>query len=138
MRSDITRPRQVGQVQTCRGSHTHSVVDSNDRRVIVYVSGTAGVRDEKELAGCVGNIAGDPRTALFSIDVVEIPVADPSKARVELGWEPKTTFEELARLMVDADLQRLRTARSPAATPEAADSVDRTAFGDAVETQPAS
>ena len=80
--ADVTRPRQVGQVQTCRGSHTHSVVDSNGRRIVVYVSGTAGVRDGRELAGCVGNVAGDPRTALFSIDVVEIPVADPSKARI--------------------------------------------------------
>ncbi len=92
--SDPTRPRQVGLVQTCRGSHTHSVIDANDKRAIVYVSGTAGVRDEKELAGCVGNIAGDPRTALFSIDVVEIPFADPSKARIvsspRVFADPKT------------------------------------------------
>ena len=80
--SDLARPRQVGQVQTCRGSHTHSVVDANDRRIIVYVSGTAGVRDEKELAGCVGDIAGDERTALFRINVVEIPVANPAGAHI--------------------------------------------------------
>jgi uncharacterized protein (DUF305 family) len=79
--SDATRPRQVGQVQTCRGSHTHSVVDADDRRIVVYGSGTSYVRDEKELAGCY-NTQGDDRTALFSIDVIEIPVADPSKARV--------------------------------------------------------
>ncbi|WP_265562397.1 DUF305 domain-containing protein [Sphingomicrobium arenosum] len=80
--SDITTPRQVGIVQTCRGSHTHSVVDSNDERVIVYVSGTSGVRDEAELAGCIGDIPGDTRTALFSIDVVEIPVANPAASRI--------------------------------------------------------
>ena len=80
--SDITRPRQVGQVQTCRGSHTHSVVSADDKRIVIYNSGTSYVRDEKELAGCVGNIAGDEQTALFSIDVIEIPLADPSKARI--------------------------------------------------------
>lgn len=80
--SDVTAPRQVGQVQTCRGSHTHSIVDADARRIVVYNSGTSYVRDEKELDFCVGNIAGDERTALFSIDVIEIPLADPSKARI--------------------------------------------------------
>jgi uncharacterized protein (DUF305 family) len=82
--SDPVRPVQVGQVQTCRGSHTHSVVSGpgRDGSIIVYVSGTAGVRSEEELPGCVGAIAGDQRTALFRIDVVEIPVADPSRARI--------------------------------------------------------
>ena len=80
--SDLAAPRQVGAVQTCRGSHTHSVVSADDKRVIVYNSGTAGIRDEKELAGCIGSTPGDSRTALFSIDVIEIPVADPSKARI--------------------------------------------------------
>ena len=82
--SNLKAPRQVGQVQTCRGSHTHSVVSGPDKdgKIIVYNSGTAGVRDEEELAGCIGNIPGDSRTALFRIDVIEIPVADPSKARI--------------------------------------------------------
>lgn len=80
--SDLTRPRQVGGVQTCRGSHTHSIVSADDKRIIVYNSGTAGIREEEELAGCVGEIPGDTRTALFSIDVIEIPLADPSKARI--------------------------------------------------------
>lgn len=80
--SDLARPLQVGAVQTCRGSHTHSVVASNDDEIIVYVSGTAGVRDEKELAGCIGDIPGDARTALFRIDVVVIPVRNPANARI--------------------------------------------------------
>ncbi|MFN4113367.1 MAG: DUF305 domain-containing protein [Sphingomonadaceae bacterium] len=80
--SDITRPRQVGQVQTCRGSHTHSIVSQDARRLVVYNSGTAGVRDAKELSGCISGDTGDTRTALFSIDVIEIPLADPSKARI--------------------------------------------------------
>jgi uncharacterized protein (DUF305 family) len=80
--SDLANPRQVGAVQTCRGSHTHSIVSADDKRLIVYNSGTAGIRDEKELAGCIGSTPGDTRTALFSIDVIEIPLADPSKSRI--------------------------------------------------------
>ncbi|MEL7491867.1 MAG: DUF305 domain-containing protein [Pseudomonadota bacterium] len=82
--ADPKRPVQVGQVQTCRGSHTHSIVSGpgRDGKLIVYNSGTSSVRDEEELAGCVRSAAGDDRTALFRIDVIEIPVADPSKARI--------------------------------------------------------
>ncbi len=80
--SDLAAPMQVGAVQTCRGSHTHSVVSADNTRLIVYNSGTAGIRDEKELAGCIGSTPGDSRTALFSIDVIEIPLADPGKARI--------------------------------------------------------
>ena len=78
--SDITRPRQVGLVQTCRGSHTHSIVSADADRIVVYNSGTSYVRDNEELAGCF-DTAGD-ETALFSIDVVEIPVANPAAARI--------------------------------------------------------
>ncbi len=80
--SDLAAPRQVGAVQTCRGSHTHSIVSADDTRLIVYNSGTAGIRDEKELAGCIGSTPGDTRTALFSIDVIEIPLADPAQSRI--------------------------------------------------------
>jgi uncharacterized protein (DUF305 family) len=80
--SDQTRPVQVGQVQTCRGSHTHSVVAAGERRLIVYNSGTANIRDAGELAGCVTGTPGDPRTALFRVDVIEIPLADPSQSRI--------------------------------------------------------
>ncbi|MEM9839767.1 MAG: DUF305 domain-containing protein [Pseudomonadota bacterium] len=80
--SDLERPKQVGLVQTCRGSHTHSIVSANDRRIVVYNSGTSSVREEEELEGCVRGQPGDDRTALFSIDVIEIPVKNPAKARI--------------------------------------------------------
>ncbi len=82
--SDMARPAQVGQVQTCRGSHTHSVVSGpgEDGKIIVYNSGTSSVRDEEELEGCIGRVPGDDRTALFRIDVIEIPVDDPGSARI--------------------------------------------------------
>jgi hypothetical protein len=82
--SDLTRPLQVGAVQTCRGSHTHSVVagPGEDGKIIVYNSGTSSVREEEELEGCIDESPGDTRTALFRIDVIEIPVDDPSQARI--------------------------------------------------------
>jgi hypothetical protein len=82
--SDLERPVQVGAVQTCRGSHTHSVVSGpgDNGKIIVYNSGTSSVRDEEELEGCIGESPGDDRTALFRIDVIEIPVEDPGKARI--------------------------------------------------------
>ena len=82
--ADPKAVRQVGQVQTCRGSHTHSVVSGPDEngKIIVYNSGTSSIRDGEELEGCVGAVPGDNRTALFRIDVIEIPVNDPSQARI--------------------------------------------------------
>ncbi|MEP3655458.1 MAG: DUF305 domain-containing protein [Litorimonas sp.] len=80
--SDLAKPVQVGQVQTCRGSHTHSIVTQDATKLIVYNSGTSSIRDGEELAGCVGRIPGDDRTALFRIDVIEIPLDDPSKSRI--------------------------------------------------------
>ena len=82
--SDLTRPKQVGAVQTCRGSHTHSVVSGPDAEgnIIVYNSGISRVRDEEELTGCFDESPGDDRTALFRIDVIEIPVANPAKSRI--------------------------------------------------------
>ncbi|MEO0643564.1 MAG: DUF305 domain-containing protein [Pseudomonadota bacterium] len=79
--SDLTAVRQVGQVQTCRGSHTHSIVSHDAEKIVVYNSGTSRVRKTEELARCIDNPA-DSRTALFSIDVIEIPLADPSQSRI--------------------------------------------------------
>ncbi len=79
---DLGRPVQVGAVQTCRGSHTHSVVAADDEKIIVYNSGVRTVREEDELAGCIDETPGDYRTALFRIDVIEVPVKDPSRARI--------------------------------------------------------
>ncbi len=81
--SDIRNPRQVAAVQTCRGSHTHTLVPKDKATLYVYGSGTGGVRSGEELADCSG---GDPKenpnTALFSIDVIEVPLGAPEKARV--------------------------------------------------------
>jgi hypothetical protein len=83
--SDIKNPKQVAAVQTCRGSHTHTlVIDPNDKdNVYIYVSGTSFVRQPEELAGCSGEKPDkDPNTALFRIDVIKVPVARPQDAKV--------------------------------------------------------
>ncbi|MFY9753826.1 MAG: hypothetical protein WAJ92_14360 [Candidatus Acidiferrales bacterium] len=83
--SDIQNPKQVAAVQTCRGSHTHTlVVDPNDKEnVYIYVSGTSFVRQPEELAGCSGEKPDkDPNTALFRIDVIKVPLAAPQDAKV--------------------------------------------------------
>jgi uncharacterized protein (DUF305 family) len=83
--SDLTRPVQVAAVQTCRGSHTHTIVSGpgEDGKLIVYNSGTSPVRDEEEMAGCLDTERyGDERTALFRIDIIEIPVDRPQDARL--------------------------------------------------------
>ena len=83
--SDITKPKQVAAVQTCRGSHTHTLVtDPNDKNnIYVYVSGTSFVRPGEELAGCSGEAPEkDPNTSLFRIDVIQVPLAHPQDAKV--------------------------------------------------------
>ncbi len=83
--TDIKNPKQVAAVQTCRGSHTHTLVlDPNDKdNVYIYVSGTSFVRQPEELAGCSGEKPDkDPNTALFRIDVIKVPVAAPQDAKV--------------------------------------------------------
>jgi LVIVD repeat len=83
--SDISKPKPVGNVQTCRGSHTHSLlVDPKDpENVYVYISGSAPVRSPNELAGCV-NLAPDkdPNSALFRIEVIKVPLAHPEQAAI--------------------------------------------------------
>ncbi len=72
-------------MQTCRGSHTHTLVtDPNDKEnVYIYVSGTSFVRQPEELAGCSGEKPDkDPNTALFRIDVIKVPVAAPQDAKI--------------------------------------------------------
>ncbi|HWA96115.1 MAG TPA: hypothetical protein VG844_16060 [Terracidiphilus sp.] len=83
--SDIRNPKQVADIQTCRGSHTHTlVVDPNDpNNVYIYVSGTSFVRQSEELAGCSGGEPDkNPNTALFRIDVIKVPLAHPEEAAI--------------------------------------------------------
>lgn len=83
--SDIRNPKQVAAVQTCRGSHTNTlVIDPNDKNnVYIYVSGTSFVRQDEELSGCSSGMPDkDPNTALFRIDIIKVPLAAPQNAKV--------------------------------------------------------
>ena len=83
--TDISRPKQIAAIQTCRGSHTHTlIVDPKDKvNIYVYGSGTSSVRSGDELTGCSGEAPDkDPNTALFSIDVIQVPLASPEKAKI--------------------------------------------------------
>jgi hypothetical protein len=83
--SDISAPRQIAAVQTCRGSHTHTLVPSpSDANVLyVYNSATAGVRPTGELSICSSGQPGDnPDTALYSIDVIKVPLDNPAAAAI--------------------------------------------------------
>jgi hypothetical protein len=83
--SDIANPKYIANVQTCRGSHTHTLlVDPSDPAdVYVYISGSAGVRSPSELAGCSkASPATDPNSALFRIEVIKVPLAHPEQAAI--------------------------------------------------------
>ena len=83
--SDLRLPRQLAAVQTCRGSHTHTVVTDPDDEgnIYVYGSGTSSVRPGDELEGCSDESPSeDPNTALFRIDVIQIPLTRPEEARI--------------------------------------------------------
>ena len=83
--TDINNPKYVGNVQTCRGSHTHTLlVDPKDpENVYVYISGSAGVRSPNELAGCVKATPDkDPNSSLFRIEVIKVPLAHPEQAAI--------------------------------------------------------
>jgi hypothetical protein len=83
--SDIAHPKNVGNVQTCRGSHTHTVlVDPKDQEnVYVYISGSAPVRSSQELPGCTAAMPSkDPNSAWFRIEVIKVPLAHPEQAAI--------------------------------------------------------
>ena len=83
--TDIVHPRPIVGVQTCRGSHTHTLlVDPNNHDdVYVYVSGSAGVRSPSELPGCVSATPDkDPNSSLFRIEIIKVPLAHPEQAAI--------------------------------------------------------
>ncbi len=83
--SDIANPKYLTSVQTCRGSHTHTLLEDprDPANVYIYVSGSAPVRSPSELAGCVGaRPEQDPASSLFRIEVIRVPVADPMASAI--------------------------------------------------------
>ncbi|CAN5900596.1 hypothetical protein BH20GEM1_BH20GEM1_01580 [soil metagenome] len=116
--SDLDNPVNVGNVQTCRGSHTHTVlVDPADaENVYVYISGSSQVRSPSELPGCSDAMPDeDPNSALFRIEVIKVPLANPAAA--EIVSSPRI-FEDLAPVETHGESVGDREAR-PAEVAEA-------------------
>jgi hypothetical protein len=82
--SDIKNPKLVANVQTCRGSHTHTVLeDPKDKdNVYIYVSGSSGIRSPNELAGCADMASDDPNSSRLRIEIIKVPLNDPAKSAV--------------------------------------------------------
>jgi hypothetical protein len=83
--TDIAHPRRLATVQTCRGSHTHTVVTDpkDNKNVYIYVSGSAPVRSSRELPGCSDlDPAQDTSSERFRIEVIQVPLDHPEQARV--------------------------------------------------------
>jgi len=117
--TDLANPRHITDVQTCRGSHTHTVVTQpgDTDNVYIYVSGSAPVRSPNELAGCaVGALDSTPNTALFRIEVIQVPLAHPEQAHIvssprifqDLVAPPRhsETPEDIAELKREIDSTR--------------------------------
>lgn len=114
--SDIRNPKYISNVQTCRGSHTHSVLKDPDdnKNVYVYVSGSAMVRPEEELPGCSNLLPDeDPNSALFRIEVIKVPLANPAEAAIV---NSPRIFEDLeaapAHGLSPADIAELEKAKA--------------------------
>lgn len=83
--SDLKAPRQVAAVQTCRGSHTHTLVPdpADPRSLYIYNSATSSVRNAAELGICSdGEPGANGETALYSIDVIKVPLDAPEQAAI--------------------------------------------------------
>jgi hypothetical protein len=127
--SDIKSPKLVANVQTCRGSHTHTVLESpTDRNnVYIYVSGSSGIRSSAELEGCAGDVAAtDPNSSRLRIEIIKVPLNDPAKAAVVgraniftgLTENPRHGLSDAdkaaaAQQLADAKARNLFIARNP-------------------------
>ncbi len=115
--SDVEHPKTITTVQTCRGSHTNTLVtDPKDtENVYIYVSGSAGVRSSEELAGCSALSPDvDPNSALFRIEVIKVPVKNPAAAAIVSSPRIFEGLGEAARHGEAAGDRRERPAGAPA------------------------
>jgi len=96
---DVSNPRApklIKNVQTCKGSHTHTVIPSpTDKNIIyIYVSGQQAARPATELAGCKnGTDPADPTNSLYQLDIIKVPLDHPEQAAVIPGARIFTGLE---------------------------------------------
>ncbi len=95
--SDPRNPKLIKNVQTCRGSHTHTIVPhpTDKNTIYIYVGGSSNVRDSSEVAGCSsGSVAENPNTAQYRVDIIKVPLQNPEQSAV-VGYT--RMFEGLPR-----------------------------------------
>lgn len=116
--SDPRDPKLIKNIETCRGSHTHTLVPhpTDPNVMYIYVGGSSGVRDATELPGCSdGTIDENPNTAQYRVDIIRVPLNNPEGAEV-VGYA--RIFEGLPRApgragVAMTDEQMGRRARGP-------------------------
>ncbi len=116
--SNPAAPRLVKNVQTCKGSHTHTIVpDPKDKGAIyIYVSGNQGARPDSELVGCrEGTDPADTTNSLFRLDVIRVPLAHPEQAAVVAGARIFTGLGPAPRAAGRAERRANRPADTSAA-----------------------
>ena len=137
--SNPRAPRLVKNVQTCKGSHTHTVIPSpTDKGVVyIYVSGSQGARPESELAGCKnGTDPADETNSLYRLDVIKVPLAHPEQAEVVTGARLFTGLDPAPRSSARQAADSARRARlradstaAPAAPAATAPTAPTASFG---------
>ncbi|MEY4856952.1 MAG: hypothetical protein RL409_1366 [Gemmatimonadota bacterium] len=121
--SNPKAPKLVKNVQTCKGSHTHTIVPSptDPRTIYLYVSGGQGARPETELAGCKnGNDPADPTNSLFQLDIIKVQLDRPEQAKVIPGARVFTGLDgasECMRFCAPGDARRAEGRARPVADP---------------------
>lgn len=134
--ADPAHPRLVKNVQTCKGSHTHTVVPDpkNSGVVYLYVSGFNAARPATELAGCNnGTDAADTTNSMYRLDVIRVPLAHPEQAEVVTGARVFTGLDPAAMsaqrsAAVAARASRDTTRRAPPLPTGPANCHDVTAY----------
>ena len=119
--SNPSAPKLIKNVQTCKGSHTHTVVPSpTDAKIVyIYVSGQQAARPATELAGCNnGTDPADPANSLYQLDIIKVPLDHPEQAAVIPGARIFTGLDgspECRTFCAPADTRRPAGGRGGAA-----------------------
>jgi len=82
------QPRLVKNVQTCKGSHTHTLVPhpKDKNTIYLYVSGSRPARPDSVIPGCKNGLdPADETNSMFRLDVIKVPLKSPEKAAVVTG-----------------------------------------------------
>ncbi|HXD48020.1 MAG TPA: hypothetical protein VN600_04575 [Gemmatimonadaceae bacterium] len=111
--SNPAAPKLIKNVQTCKGSHTHTIVTdpAHSDVVYIYVSGLQGVRADSSDYGCKsGEDAADTTNSLYRLDVIKVPLKHPDQAAVVTGARIFTDLGAAATSAMRREQQAQRAA----------------------------